>query len=147
MSSFSKHSHITVYPNIMILIIGMGYEGLGKFDAALETYVRASDYIHASQPSTSYYSVQQWTSKIMYRLTMLSLRLQDIHETLVHFRRYKNFVDVNLKMNFGFSERLAVYYWYWRSLSETVKKRIEQEQGELNEKSPANGNATYIVPS
>jgi len=119
----------------------MGYEGLDKFDAALQTYLRASDYIHTSRPPTSYYSVQLWISKIMYRLCMLSLRLQESEEALLHFRRYKYFVDTNFKINFGSRERLAVYYWYWRTLSEIVKRRIEQ--GVLDERSSANGDAGY----
>jgi hypothetical protein len=127
------------------LIIGIGYEGLEKFDAALETYLRASDYIHSSQPPTSYYSVQQWISKIMYRLCMLSLRIHQSHESLLHFRRYKQLVDTNFKINFGSRERLAVYYWYWRSLSDIVKQRIEQGALEGNEKpSSPNGDAGYI---
>ena len=124
-----------------MLIVGIGYEGLEKFDMALETYLRASDYIHTSQPPTSYYSVQLWISKIMYRLCMLSLRLQESEEALLHFRRYKYFVDTNFKINFGFSERLALYYWYWRTLSETVGRKIEQ--GVLDEKSSSNGDARY----
>ena len=122
-------------------MVGMGYEGLDKFDTALETYLRASDYIHTSQPQTSYYSVQLWISKLMYRLCMLSLRIQETDKTLLHFRRYKYFVDANFKTNFGFRERLAVYYWYWRTLSEIVSSRIEQ--GVLDEKASANGDARY----
>ena len=124
-------------------MIGIGYEGLDKFDTALDRYLRASDYIHTTQPPVSYYSVQLWISKIMYRLCMLSLRLQETEETLIHFRRYKYFVDTNFKINFGYRERLAVYYWYWRSLSEIVRRRIEL--GVLDEKSSANGDAKYLL--
>lgn len=149
MCSSSKHSPTMVIPvpYNTLLIIGIGHEGLGKFDAALETYLRASDYIHASQPSASYYSVQHWINKIMYRLCILSLRLQKSNEFLLHFRRYKQLVDTNFKINFGSRERLAVYYWYWRSLSDIVKQKIEQGALEMNEKSSANGDARYFCSS
>lgn len=129
----------------------MAYEGLEKSNAALETYLNASDFIHTSQSPRSYYSVQHWTGKIMYRLCMLSLRLQETSEALQHFRRYKLLVDTNSRI--CFRERLAVYYWYWRSLSETLKRKIEQrETGLVTEVSTAtagektnNKDAGYLV--
>jgi hypothetical protein len=110
------------------LIAGMGNEGLEDFNAALEAYQKAADYMQASQPSISYYSVQLWVHKIVYRLCMLSLRLQEPSESLFHFRRYKSMVDANLKVDFGFQERLGVYYWYWLTLSEVVRKRLYATQ-------------------
>jgi len=106
---------------------GIAWEGLDKIDIALETYAKASDYIHTSQPPTHYYSVQYWISKVMYRLCMLSLRLEDPANSLPHFRRYKFFVDTAFKESMGVRERLAVYYWYWRTLSDMVKERIDME--------------------
>jgi hypothetical protein len=106
----------------------MAWEGVDEVDTALATYVKASDYIHASQPPTDYYSVQIWISKIMYRLCMLSLRLEDRVASLAHFRRYKHFVDSAFKANMGARERLAIYYWYWRSLSDIIKERHEKEK-------------------
>ena len=108
---------------------GIAYEGLEKFSAALETYLRASDFIHTSHTPTSYYSVQHWISKIMYRLCMLSLRLQETSEAIQHFRRYKLLVDTNFRISFR--ERLAVYYWYWRSLSKTLRGTIEKRRTAL----------------
>jgi hypothetical protein len=57
---------------------------------------------------------------------MLSLRLQETSEAIQHFRRYKLLVDTNFRISFR--ERLAVYYWYWRSLSETLKGLIEKRR-------------------
>ena len=114
---------------ICLTDLGLAYEGLEKFNAALETYLRASNFIHTSHSPTSYYSVQHWIGKIMYRLCMLSLRLQETSESLQHFRRYKLLVDTNFRVSFR--ERLAVYYWYWRSLSETLKRTIEQKRTAL----------------
>lgn len=54
---------------------------------------------------------------------MLSLRFQETAEALQHFRRYKLLVGTNTRISFR--ERLAVYYWYWRSLSEALKRKIE----------------------
>jgi hypothetical protein len=124
----------------------MAYEGLENFDSALETYLRASEFIHASQPVVSFYAVQFWISKVMYRLCMLSLRLQELSEAIIHFRQYKRFVDANPKANFGFRERLVVYYWYWRSLSEIVRRRIEDGFPDMYEKGGANGETGYLLP-
>jgi hypothetical protein len=121
---------------------GIAYEGLKDFDKALETYLRASDFIEASQFSMYYYSVQQWITKIMYRLCMLSLRLQEHTETLHHFRRYKHFVDTSFTNNFTFHEKVPLYYWYWRTLSDILKGRIEGAP-KVEEKAPANGDALY----
>jgi len=115
---------------------GIAWEGLEKFDMALETYAKASDYIRTSQPPTHYYSVQYWTSKVMYRLCMLSLRLEAPAYTLAHFRRYKLLVDTAFKGNMGVRERLAIYYWYWRTLSDIVKERIDMEKKEATEYFP-----------
>jgi hypothetical protein len=109
---------------------GMAHEGLGDFDSALETYLRGSDYIHASHPSTSYFSVQQWIGKILYRGCLLSLRLQDQIEAIEHLRRYRRYVDNNFKRDFAIRERLVVYYWYWRTLSELVRRQIQLRAGE-----------------
>lgn len=104
----------------------MAWEGQEKFDTALETYGKASDYIHAAQPPTNYYAVQYWISKVMYRLCMLSLRLEDPMASLAHFQRYKVLVDTTFKGNMGARERVAIYYWYWRTLSDIVKVRVEK---------------------
>ena len=114
---------------ICLTNLGIAYEGLEKFSAALETYLRASDFIHTSYSPTSHYSVQHWISKIMYRLCMLSLRLQETSEAIQHFRRYKLLVDTNFRISF--QERLTVYYWHWRSLSETLKGTIEKRRTAL----------------
>jgi hypothetical protein len=103
----------------------MAWEGQEKFDTALETYAKASDYIHAAQPPTNYYAVRHWISKAMYRLCMLSLRLEDPMTSLVYFRRYKMLVDTTFKGNMGARERVAIYYWYWRTLSDIVKVHVE----------------------
>jgi hypothetical protein len=122
------------------LTAGMANEGLGNFEAALETYLRGSDYIHASQPATSYFSVNYWIGKILYRGCMLSLRLQEPIEAIENFRRYKRYVDTSFRTNFGVSERLAVYYWYWRTLSEIVRRQIQQKPVDGDETS-VNGDA------
>jgi hypothetical protein len=83
--------------------------------------------MQASQPPMSHYSIQLWVHKIVYRLCMLSLRLQDPSESLFHFRRYKSIVDANLKIDFGFRERLGVYYWYWTTLTEVARKKLNAE--------------------
>jgi hypothetical protein len=106
----------------------MALEGQEKFEAALETHAKASDYIHAAQPPTSYYAVQHWISKIMYRLCMLSLRLEEPVASLAHFRRYKMLVDTTFKGNMGARERVAIYYWYWRTLSDIIKVQVEKEK-------------------
>jgi hypothetical protein len=63
---------------------------------------------------------------------MLALRLQEPLEALDHFRGYRHFVDTNFKVNFGIRERVCVYYWYWRTLSQVLRQHIDQErvQGE-----------------
>ena len=119
----------------------MANEGLEDFNTALETYQKASDYMQASQPQMSYYSVQLWVHKIVYRLCMLSLRLQGASESLFHFRRYKGMVDANLKVDFGFRERLGVYYWYWVTLTDVVRKRLEAND---NGKTPADDEDRYF---
>jgi hypothetical protein len=58
---------------------------------------------------------------------MLSLRLQDPTGSLKHFRLYKRFMDTNLRTKLSTHERLIVYYWYWRTLSGIVRKRVEQD--------------------
>ena len=128
------------------LISGMAYEGLKEFDSVLEIYMRASDYIHETQPAASYYSVQLWISKIMYRLCMLSLRLRSPEDGLIHFRRYKRLVETQFKVTYGLRERLAVYYWYWRILSELVKQKIQKPAPE-NEKASTDGEASWICHS
>jgi hypothetical protein len=103
----------------------MAYEGLEKFNAALETYILASNYIHGSQPTISYYSIQYWISRILYRLCLLSLRLQDLTASLDHFRRYKQLMDTKFRINMNMHERLTLYYWYWRTLSDIIRKQAE----------------------
>ena len=100
----------------------MAFEGMEQFQAALHTYISAWNYINATKTSRSYYSVQFWTEKILYRLCLLSLRLRNSYETLEHFRRYRRTVDQNVSTR----ERLTVYYWYWRTLSEILRQKIEQ---------------------
>lgn len=135
-----------VIPSSSLLIAGIAYEGLKNFNSALHTYMRASEYISNSKPGTSYFSVQEWINKIMFRLCMLSLRLQSHAEAIGHFRRYKHLVDTQFKVKYGFRERLAAYYWYWRSLSELFKRRIEDVASE-NEKTSIDGEATYMLYS
>ena len=103
--------------SIVRLPLGIAYEGLEQFNAALEHYLHASDFIQATQPQILHYSVQYWISKILYRLCMLSLRLQDPTGSLKHFLRTK----------LSTHERLMVCYWYWRTLSGIVRKRVEQD--------------------
>ena len=142
--SYLRHSLITVPLHRSISDLGIAHEGFGQFDRALKTYLRALDYIHASEPPTSYYSVQLWINKVMYRLCMLSLRLQDPPKALIHFRQYKHFVDKDFKINFGSCERLVLYYWYWRTLSDVLRQRIEDAALEMNEKSSGNGDFGYV---
>lgn len=106
----------------------MAYEGLEKFNAALETYILASDYIHGSQFTSTYYSVQYWITRILYRLCLLSLRLQDPLASLDHFRRYKRLMDTNFRANVNNHERLTLYYWYWRTLSDIVRRQVEENR-------------------
>jgi len=100
----------------------MAFEGMEQYQAALHTYTSASNYINAAKISRSYYSVQFWTSKILYRLCLLSLRLQNSYETLEHFRRYRRAVDQNVSTR----ERLIIFYWYWRTLSEVLQQKVGQ---------------------
>ena len=100
----------------------MAFEGMEQFQAALHTYISAAAYINTSKVSSNYYSVQFWIAKILYRLCLLSLRLRNSYETLEHFRRYRRTVDQNVSSR----ERLTVYYWYWRTLSEVLRQGLEQ---------------------
>src|SRR5579859_1446628 len=100
----------------------MAFEGMEQFQAALHTYISAAAYFNTSKISPNYYSVQFWISKILYRLCLLSLRFRDSYETLEHFRRYRRTVDPNISSR----ERLIVYYWYWRTLSEVLRRGLEQ---------------------
>ena len=106
----------------------MAHEGLENFQGALDNYIRASEYIHRYTPPTKYYSIQHWISIILYRLCMLSLRLDDPVRAIDNFRRYKRFTENNFGNQFGFRERLTVYYWYWRTLSDLIKSRIQSNQ-------------------
>jgi hypothetical protein len=121
----------------------MAYEGLGDFNAAIETYSRASEYIDSSHFSMSFYSVQHWISKIMYRLCMLSLRLHEVMETLIHFRRYKHIVEAHFKLDYRFRETLAVHYWYWKTLSEVVKRKLELKTSKVNEETSSSEDTGY----
>lgn len=128
-----------------LLMVGMAHEGLENFDAALETYLQASEFIHASQPAISFYAVQFWISKIMYRLCLLSLRLQQSNEAIIHFRHYRQFVDPNFNANFGFREQLVLYYWYWRTLSEIVRRRIQDRVPDVKKRSSASSETGYLL--
>src|SRR5271154_472512 len=101
----------------------MAHEGLNNFQGALDNYVRATEFIRRFTPSTKYYSVQQWISIILYRLSILSLRLLAPMQAIENFRRYKLFTENNFGNQIGFQDRLTVYYWYWRTLSEEMKSR------------------------
>jgi hypothetical protein len=118
----------------------MAYEGLEKFNSALETYILASDYIHGSQPTILFYSIQYWVSRILYRLCLLSLRLQDPIASLDHFRRYKLLMSTTFKINMNTHERLILYYWYWRTLSDIIRKQVEGNK-DLN---AMNGDKGYV---
>jgi hypothetical protein len=37
-------------------------------------------------------------------------------------------VDTTFKGNMGARERVAIYYWYWRTLSDIVRVRVEKEK-------------------
>jgi hypothetical protein len=119
LKAFAYHgiqSHLCAYQ-------GMAHEGLDNFDVALHNYVRAAQYIHRSSPSTKHYAIQHWISVILYRLSMLSLRLLQPMEAIENFRRYKVFVENNFGNQVDFQDRLTVYYWYWRTLSDEMKSR------------------------
>ena len=130
LKAYAYHGPQTPFQVVQNLIPykGMAWEGQEKFDTALETYAKASDYIHAAQPPSNYYAVQHWISKIMYRLCLLSLRLEEPLAALTHFRQYKMLVDTTFKENMGARERVAIYYWYWRTLSDIVRERMEKEK-------------------
>jgi hypothetical protein len=123
--------------HIIQLTLGMAKEALERHDEALHVYTLASDYIQSSQPIMSYYAIQKWVTKIIYRLCILCLRFQGRREALAHFRRYKNLVETNFKLDFGFDERLRLYYWYWRTLSDLLKKSLKGK-GAANARSPEN---------
>jgi hypothetical protein len=118
----------------------MALEGQEKFESAFETYAKASDYIHTAQLPTKYYVVQYWISKITYRLSILSLRVEEPMASLAHFRRYKMLVDTTFKGNMGARERVPIYYWYWRTLGDIVKARIEKEKETAAEYAPQKTN-------
>jgi hypothetical protein len=115
---------------VVRLPLGMAYEGLEELNLALEDYLHASDFIQATQPQILHYSVQYWISKILSRLCILSLRLQDPTRSLKHFRVYKCFMDANRRTNLSTHEQLMVYHWYWRTLSGIVRKRVEQNMAD-----------------
>lgn len=125
MSLSLKHSLTMVLaPLLHGLTLGMAHEGLDNFHIALDNYLRAHDYIQRYTPTTKYYSIQHWISVILYRLCMLSLRLHDPLQAIQNFRRYKRFADNNFGNQFGFRERLTVYYWYWRTLSDVIRDKL-----------------------
>ena len=104
----------------------MAHEGLGDFHMALENYHHAHSYIQRNSPTSKYHSVQYWISVILYRLCLLSLRLQNPLQAIENFRRYKRYADTSFGTQFGFHERLTVYYWYWRTLSDIIRSKVEQ---------------------
>jgi hypothetical protein len=119
----------------------MAYEALEEFNVALEHYLHASDFIQGTQPKILHHSVQYWISKILCRLCMLSLRLQDPTRSLKYFRHYKQFMDTNLRMKLSTHDRLMVYHWYWRTLSGIIQKRVEQNT--VDHTTP-NGDIRYV---
>ena|ERR1700721_1784816 len=106
----------------------MAHEGMENFQGALDNYTRAADYIHRFTPSTKYYSIQRWVSIILYRLSMLSLRFHQPEQAIENFRRYKRFTENNFGNQFGFKDRLTIYYWYWRTLSDFMKSQIQPSE-------------------
>jgi len=107
----------------------MAHEGLDNFHIALDNYQRAHDYIQRFTPASKYHAIQHWIGVILYRMCMLSLRLQDPLEALENFRRYKRFADNNFGNHFGMRERLTIYYWYWRTLSNIIRSKVQERAG------------------
>jgi hypothetical protein len=106
--------------------VGMAHEGLDNYHIALDTYQRAHDYLRRFTPSSKYHTIQQWIGTILYRMCMLSLRLHHPLESLENFRWYKHFAENNLGNQFAVRERQTVYYWYWRTLSDIMRDKVEE---------------------